>query len=424
MPKKKTEPIEAAEASVEAVKNVGDQDTQSTDHVTENDVVAAVDANGVTIEADAEEIVSDEEMEESSVEITGGIKPSSPTTKERIETPAGRKVRQSRAARSEERARQTAAEQAELTNESALRSAIQRGRVFYGKVASVEEWKVGDYTEIVSVVVLENAFKVIIPFKEMFKNSPINMSTINLETDDGRYEYMRRTRQFAERMIGGDIPFCITAIERDGNDLVMLGSRARAMEQESRRTFGGKNPRYQVGDVVTAKITTVGIHAVVVLIGGVDVVIQQHRLTRRWFLDLHDGYKVGDEIRAVITEVKDDPQTGISVVLDPVRVELDDAHERYNIIKNNGRTKGVITNVIARRNREGNKTGMAIYAYLPSFDLFARVIRVNANSFGRKITMGTQVMLRVIDHADDGYLICEAMYDYGNNSMFNSNMYR
>lgn len=147
-------------------------------------------------------------------------------------------------------------------------------------------------------------------------------------------------------------------------------------------------------------------------------------LTRRYFLDLHDGYKVGDEIRAVITSINDDSEAGISVTLDPVRVELDDAHARYNIIKNDGRTKGIITNVIARRNREGNRTGMAIYAYLPSFDLFARVIRVDANSFGRRITMGTQVMLRVIDHADDGYLICEAMYDHGNNSMFNSYLYR
>ena len=67
---------------------------------------------------------------------------------------------------------------------------------------------------------------------------------------------------------------------------------------------------------------------------------------------------------------------------------------------------------------------MTIFAYIPSFDLFARVIRINANSFGRKLSAGSQVMLRVIDHAESGYLICEARYDFGNNSMFNSYLYR
>jgi hypothetical protein len=52
------------------------------------------------------------------------------------------------------------------------------------------------------------------------------------------------------------------------------------------------------------------------------------------------------------------------------------------------------------------------------------VIRINANSFGRKLSAGSQVMLRVIDHAESGYLICEARYDFGNNSMFNSYLYR
>ena len=105
-------------------------------------------------------------------------------------------------------------------------------------------------------------------------------------------------------------------------------------------------------------------------------------------------------------------------------MEIENAKSRYNILSNGGNTKGIITNVVARRDGNGERIGMTIFAYIPSFDLFARVIRINANSFGRKLSAGSQVMLRVIDHAESGYLICEARYDFGNNSMFNSYLYR
>lgn len=429
MPRKKSDIAEATEnASVKLEDEGMELNTPAVEMAAEaaENAHEIISGEGFSIEADAEEVVSDEELDEENVVIgDADVIPAAPAkVNERMDTTPARRVRQSRAARNEERARQAAEEQSALTDESSLRTAIQRRTVRHAPIVAVEEWPVGDHNEIFAVALLNGKYKVIIPFSELFKKSPMNMENVDLSTSDGRYEYMRRTRQFAERMIGGDIPLCLTAMERDGDDIILLGSRARAMEQESRRFFGGKSPRYNIGDVVTAKITSVNVHSVVVMIGGVDVVIPQHRLTRRWFLDLHDGYKVGDEIRAVLTEINDDPEKGISIVLDPVRVELADARNRYNIIKNNGRTKGIITNVIARRNKEGNRTGMAIYAYLPSFDLFARVIRLDANSFGRQITTGTQVMLRVIDHHEDGYLICEAMYDHGNNSMFNSYLYR
>ena len=51
---------------------------------------------------------------------------------------------------------------------------------------------------------------------------------------------------------------------------------------------------------------------------------------------------------------------------------------------------------------------------------------MDANAFGHEMTVGTQVMVRVIKdgHSEDGYLLCHAEYDYGNNGMFNANIYR
>ena len=367
------------------------------------------------VEADVEEIVSETDLERDAQEIQG----------ERTEElPARRRERPSRRAREENRVRRIAAEQEEIANESALRSAVRTGRVFTGEVAAVEELSFGGESQIAAIVVMEKRFKVTVPFSELFTVSPIDMSTVDLSTSDGRYEYMRRTRMFAERMIGGAIPFCIIQVERDDNGIVMLGSRARAMERQSRIFFGGDNPRYKKDDIVEATITSVNVHSIVVLVGGVDVVIPQYSLTRRWFLDLHDGYKVGDTLLARIADVRTNSHGQYVVALDPISVEIENAKSRYHILNDGGNTKGIITNVIARRNEKGERVGMAIYAYIPSFDLFARVIRINANSFGRKLSAGSQVMLRVIDHGDSGYLICEARYDFGNNSMFNSYLYR
>ncbi len=360
---------------------------------------------------EADEVVEDDEMK---LDITA----------EENQKEAGaaavskRKGKPSRLARVEERARKQQENQSTLTNESALRSAIRTHKVFSDQVAAVEVFAYEGQTQIAAIVVLEKAFKVIIPFNELFTVNPIKAEEIDRNTADGRYEYMRRTRQFAERMIGGTIPFCITAAENVDGNLVMLGSRAKAMERQSQIFFGGSNPRYKEGDVVEATLTSVNVHSVVALIGGVDVVIPQHQLTRRWCLDLHDRYAVGDTILAKIRSVSKDSSGAVKVTLDPISIELEDAKSRYNIIRNGGRTKGVITNVLRRVSPNGENVGINIYAYLPSFDLYARVIRINANSFGRKMTAGTQVMVRVIDHHESGYLICEAMYDHGNNSMF------
>ena len=338
-----------------------------------------------------------------------------------------RRIRQSNLARTEERERQLAQSQAQIANESALISAIHTQRIFTDKVAAVEEIRLGDHTDVAAIVILGKSFKVIIPYDELFKESPVRPEEFNnLEHSIDRFNFMRQKRRYIQRMIGGQSPLCLTAYEQDGDDMVLLGSRVRAMEIQSRNYFGGTRPRYKVGDVVSAKITAVNNSSIVVLVGGVDVVIRQRRLTRRFYLDLHDGYKVDQDLLAVLTDVQiDDKGSVTSITLDPIRIELEDAKSRYHVLRDNGRTKAIITRISERTNEDGRKV-RNMFAYIPTFDLFARIVRMDANAFGHEMTVGTQVMVRVIKdgHSDDGYLLCHAEYDYGNNGMFNANIYR
>lgn len=426
MPKKTTEaelpvePVETAEA-VETVDESVSMDAGSTPVESDMDDPEAVEDDGDVDEQYDVQVVAPADPE-------AAAEVERPARRTRIERPSSdAKPRQGRQARAEERERQDAISQARTINESALLSAIHTGKIFTDTVASVETIGSGETREVAAVILLEKAFKVIIPYSELFNPSPVNPAEFNnLATPADRNRFLSRKRVFIQRMIGGEIPFCLTAYEMEGDHMILLGSRVRAMSSLRRATFAGSNPRYKVGDVVTGKITSVNNSSIVVLIGGVDVVLRQGQLTRRFYLDLHDGYKVGQELRAVLTEVKlTDTGDVASISLNPVAIELADARERYNLIPDNSRTKGIITSIRNRTTPEG-RTVRNMYAYLPTWDLFARIVRIDANAFGRDVKIGTNVMLRVIreGHSPDGYLLCHAEYDFGNNGMFSANIYR
>ena len=426
MPKKNLEVNEA----VESAENVETQgmpvDTREEEKSLQGENSAPVD----DFDDDPSDVdeAFDVEVESRDAEKADEMAAMAAASKERARRPAERdRASRSSLARAEERERNAALSQAKIANESALISAIHTHQIFTDTVAAVEEIKLGGQLDVAAIILLGKAFKVIIPYSELFKQSPVSPAEFNnLKTATDAFNFMRRKRQFIQRMIGGETPFCLTAYEMDGDNMVLLGSRVLAMESQRRSYFGGRNPRYKVGDIVSARITSVNNSSIVVLVGGMDVVIPQMRLTRRFYLDLHDGYRVGQEIRAVLTDVQTDASGDVSSIsLDPIRVELEDAKSRYNLIRDNGRTKAVITGVRERTLSDGRKV-RNMYAYLPTYDLFARVVRMDANTFGRNITVGTGVLVRVIKdgHSPDGYLLVHAEYDFGNNGMFNSNIYR
>ncbi len=429
------ENVTASENTQEATEIMQEDPIQKTNLETEIDISEETEkAGGIEDEADVDEVAEPDVDDGADVDevydveiVEEDASADKPAASNRNSTGTAPRMRRRNLARREERERQQAQAEAQIANESALISAIHTQRIFTDKVAAVEEVRVGDHTDVAAIVLLGKAFKVIIPYDNIFKESPVNPSEFNnLEHSVDRFNFMRRKRRYIQRMIGGEIPFCLTAYEQDGDHMVLLGSRVRAMEIRSRDYFGGERPRYKVGDVVSAKITSVNNSSIVVLVGGMDVVIRQRQLTRRFYLDLHDGYKVGQDLLAVLTDVKTDEKGMVtSVTLDPIRIELEDAKSRYHVLRDNGRTKAIITRISERTSEDGRKV-RNMFAYLPTFDLFARIVRMDANAFGHVMTVGTQVMVRVIKdgHSEDGYLLCHAEYDYGNNGMFNANIYR
>lgn len=335
-------------------------------------------------------------------------------TAEKMDAESIREAAKSRQAARLARESNLASMQSKLLDESSLRVAMSRGQIFTGEIISVEVLELGANKEIAVSIMLDKYVRVIIPYGELFAKNPIDMSTVDESTEDGRYKYLRRKRQFAEKMIGGVTSFCITSIFKDANGLRVLGSRVKAMRKANEFFFTCKNPRYKVGDVCDGVVTSVSVHSLVLLIGGVDVVITQSRLTLRWMEDLHDFYEVGDSVRVKITEIKVDGED-VSLTVDPIAVELEEAKDRNYLVTRGSTVRGIVTNVYGKGDR------IYIYAWLPRLELPARILHMAANDFGREITAGTTLRLRVSGYDENGRVVCVALSEHGNSGMFNTN---
>ena len=329
---------------------------------------------------------------------------------------ARRQVRRQLTESREAREQRIADEQAELTAESSIRSAIKAGTPFYGKASAVEIMKNSDGKEEVALVVLlQRTFKVVIPFNELFTYNPIDMSTVDLTTDQGISDYVYRKRAFAEKMIDAEIAFCILDVFPDGPVTTALGSRAAAMHKIASINFNGRNPRCKEGDIGEATVTAVSRHAIAVEFNGVDVVIRQYKLTLRWMRYVQEFYSIGDKIRVKVRQIKRDGDGNvIALDLDPIACELADSKERYALLKDGARVRGIVTNVY----RPVGSRSIYIYAWIPSWEIPAKILRINANDFGREIKAGTQMRLEVSSHDENGYVTCIALSEHGNSGMF------
>lgn len=323
------------------------------------------------------------------------------------------------------RERKIEEEQIALTKESSLRSAIYKRTPLRGTAAAVETMTNKDGEQEVCVaVLLDSNVKVVIPFQELYTYNPIDLrhsnskegGPVDLTTEKGKREYMKRKLSFAEKMIGAEVTFQLLDVYPDGNIIIGIGSRAEAMRRTAARMFGGSSPRIKVGDVGEATITTVARHALAVEFNGVDVVIPQYRLSLRYMKFVFEKFHSGEKLKVKVREIEFDEDGNVkSLRLDHIACELADALDRNRMVSDGTRTKGIITNVY----RFPGSRDINIYAWLPTLDLPAKVLSIDANEFGREIKSGDSVRVQVKGRDERGYIKCAALSHHGNGAMFN-----
>lgn len=326
-------------------------------------------------------------------------------------------------ARQREAERAIAREERErfLSGWSALQTAMHRRTIVNGVVSSVEVRRMDDAEDAVDLVLLavmvDGGYKVLVPFEEFYQENPVDMQTVDLSTDDGRRAYTRRRRALAEKLYELKIPMLITDMQmndRDENgmyDYAIVASRRRALDIQEAISFGGGRsgaPLVKEGEMIQATITSVAVHAVAVVLGGVDVRIPMRLLTYRYLLDARTKYRVGDTLWVYVRQIKELPNGRHAMLLDARMAELQAARMKQKLLPIGTSTLGVITSVRhIEPSAERPDGALNITAYLKMYDMPAVVRGLPASYLGREPISGDELRLVVRGFSRMGFVVAE-----------------
>ncbi len=319
---------------------------------------------------------------------------------------------EARAGREEE----NAARERDLMLQKSLESALKQKNVMDGKVVGVEDIRIGGTDTVAAAVLLNQRIKVSIPYDEMYTSQVMDMSTVDLETAEGRRHYLGRQRQMLAKVIGLKLSLILTEIipdaEGKGHDRI-LGSRKQAAEKLTRNYFMRIGPETKEGETCYATVLSVSPHSLAATFKGIDFVIQQHMLTNRYLIDLQTHYRPGDRIAFVMQNLKRNGDR-VTFRANTLAAELEEMRSRWYMISVNTVAKAVITRV----RRKNPNSRIDIYAYLPDYDFACKISRMSANDFGREIVSGDEVQVVITDFKESGYLEARIRSLHGNAGLF------
>ena len=265
-----------------------------------------------------------------------------------------------------------------------------------------------EYMVIIQVQ-MENEFLVNIPFNEFFRDNPIDMSTVDLESTTGRQIYNRRQRQMAEKMYGATVPFVITDVFFDNAESYqILGSRREALLIMEKKNFypvrSGMEPRIKVGDLYEATIISVGFYTVFLNVGGVDATIPIRSMTFRYVKNMADYYKVGQKVLVEIIEISNNKQGNIVLKLSAKTVELKIAKKRQATSNITVGTLCLAT-ITSIRKSQTRENEIVINAYIPFYKMPAIVQGMDPKAMEYMPMAGDQIRVSITGYNDYGFLL-------------------
>lgn len=172
-----------------------------------------------------------------------------------------------------------------------INTSEEKNKILSGKAIAIESEKIKlthedgkIYEENINCIVVNfKNIKVLIPGKEL-----------GLERDD---------KKNIRNLIGSEIKFII--LESDKLTNTAVASRTKAME----RIKNIQQKKYQIGDVVFAKVISVWHKYIVVECLGIDIRLKISDLEYGYVANLENLYQVGDKIKVKIKEI--DTEKGI-----------------------------------------------------------------------------------------------------------------
>lgn len=327
--------------------------------------------------------------------------------------------------REAERERRAKENAAFLSGWSGLQSAQRLGTIMYGMVSGVEvvDFSARENSDIcnaVMVVLIHNGrFRVTIPFSELYRDYPIDMSTVAMETEFDRKSFIARQKAMAEKLYGLEVPFIVLDMfldEQDSGKYSILASRAKALAVIERRNFEADregNVALTVGSFTRATITSISDYAVAVNVGGVDTRISVRHLTYRFIKGPHslrDMYHVGQEILVQILDIKTHKDGKHSITVAAKPGELLDAKSRQHIIAHEEeQCFGTVTGVLKSR----VPGEVYITLYLDAYGLPAVTNSLPPNRMGTYPQPGDTVRVTIKSFNNNGMTYCWIRSSHG-----------
>ncbi len=310
-----------------------------------------------------------------------------------------------------------------LTGWSALSTSMKRKTILKGTVAGIEVVSTANTSKeelgrmVCLSVILDGRYKVLIPFEEVYRSNPIDMSTVDLSTREGRDSYIHRQKQMAEKMHGAEIPFIVTHMANDdlddinGNYLVS-GSRKKALkiiEERNYRPDRDGNTAITEGSFVEGVITAVSRYSVSMNVGGIDVQVPVYNLTFVFVRDLNDHYSVGQKVNVQVTKITENPDGSFNIAVDAKAGELASARARQKLLPIGSSVLGIITQVKPSKKYPGK---IIMTAYLPHYKMPARISAMPPTALGRLPMSGDEVRLTVKGFSESGLVntVCRGFH--------------
>lgn len=312
---------------------------------------------------------------------------------------------------------------------SALRSARRNKTILYGTVSSIDRLRdtdpeTGFTLDRILLNVMYNGYKVVIPFAEFFRVYPIRESAINRSSQETLNLFSRRQLGMASKVLGTRIPFVIRRmVGGEMDNYQIIGSRRDAMallEQVNYTSIYGSKPRIREGSIVKATIVSVGLHRVILDVGGAEIVnVHVGMLTHRYVPLATDDpeFVAGKEITIRVDDLKFDAEGNVKSMNPNGRaIELEIAKTRRHLVMRGSVVQATVCS-INKRERE-NATGddsqrIVCSAYIDEYRMPAVIRSFSSRVANNPPRSGDRITINVIGMNDFGQVVAHCTRNNG-----------
>lgn len=285
--------------------------------------------------------------------------------------------------------------------------AFEKKQILYGKVGSLYEDH--EKKEIIILVGISEIPEIMIPFKEIFRDYPIQ----KYESDEER---LKRERQMGSKLIGAEVPFILTGISKDEKDhLSVTASRRMALQILEHRNYfrisGREYNKLAEGNKLLADIISVGVNAIMVNVAGVDTQMSKWRLSFKPLGDLTfapvlDGVRLvpGGKLPVAIKKLTYNSNGKVELSACHKEVELENSRKSEAVLREGTLCFGIVSSVFKRENNT-----YRLYMWLDSYDLPAFADFTPGSLMYQPVQFGASVKLSVITRTRKGFVRCKVI---------------